>query len=99
MILIINISIIIFIILIQNNLPPQVPLFYGKPYGAEQLTTSISLVFPPLLSIVVSIINSIVIFLIEDDFLQKILLVSMYTLTLLSAITVIKIIFLIGNVF
>lgn len=96
--LIINLMVIVFVFLIQKSLPPVIPLFYGMPYGSEQLTSSISLILPPLIAMAITVVNSFLITLTNDDFLQKVLLVAMYTTTLLSTITVLKIVSLVSNI-
>ena len=97
-IFVLNIVIILFVILAQNNLPPVLPLFYGMPYGKEQLADKILLILPPLIAMGVAIVSSLLVKVLKDDFLQKVLLVAMYTATLLSIITIIKIISLVSSI-
>jgi hypothetical protein len=88
---------LIFVIALQKYLPPQVPLFYGAAEGEEQLTSSLGLLIPGCLSIILILLNSLLSLFLESSFLQKILSVVSFTVTLLSAITVTKIILLIGS--
>lgn len=97
-IFVLNLIIILFVIFSQNNIPPVVPLFYGMPYGKEQLADKILLVLPPLIAIGVTVISSLLVKILKDDFLQKVLLVAMYTATLLSIITVVKVISLVSSI-
>ncbi len=39
------------------HLPPQVPLFYSRPWGEEQLVAPIFLVILPLLSFFIFLLN------------------------------------------
>lgn len=96
--LVVNLLVITFILFSQNSLPPKVPLFYGRPYGGEQLAPQYFLVIPPIAAIVIALINSTIIVFLKSDFLQKVLLVTVYTITLLSTITVLKIISLVGAI-
>jgi hypothetical protein len=96
---VVNAIVIVIVLLIRDSLPPVVPLFYGKPYGSEQLTTQGNLIAPPVAALVISIVNTAINLSFEkDEFLEKVLFGSMIAVTLLSAITVIKIIFLVGNI-
>lgn len=92
-----NLLLMITIILLQKLIPPVVPLLYGKPTGEEQLTSRANLLIPPVLAIATNIINLALIQILKDNFLQKILLSLGFILTILSTITTLKIIFLIGN--
>lgn len=85
------------ILLFRNNIPPTVPLFYGRPRGDEQLAPQIFLLIPPLACVIVAIINGIITYLVEDKFIQKVMLGISFAATLLSTITIIKIILLVGN--
>ena len=93
-----NILIIAFLMLFKKNLPPVVPLLYGKPYGAEQIVPQVFLVLPEIVAIVLIIINSLLSIKTKEEFLQKVLVGSMIVYTLLGAITTIRIIFLVGNI-
>lgn len=92
-----NILLIILVFLVQNSLPPQIPLFYGQPQGEDQLAPKLFLILPPLVAILVSVINFILSRLIKDQFLDKIFLATTITATILATIAVVKIIALIGN--
>jgi hypothetical protein len=96
-ILLINLLLILLILLIRNNLPPQVPLYYGRPFGAEQLADKYSLIIPPLFSMFVIFINIALIQLLKDNFLRYVLFTMTIVTTCLSAITVLKIIFIVGS--
>jgi len=92
-----NLFVILMVILLQGHFPPVVPLFYGKPQGEEQLVQSILLILPPLISILIITLNTILLSFLKNKFLQKILFGLIITITVLSTITVIEIILLVGS--
>lgn len=93
-----NIINLLTVIILQKFLPPQVPLFYGLVEGEEQLTSSIGLIIPAGLSISLLLTNCAISLLLENRFLQKTLTTTSFTVSLLSAITVAKIVFLVGSI-
>lgn len=89
---------LIILILLWQNLPPQVPLFYSRPWGAEQLADKRTLILLPFLLLFLGLFN---IFLAGSQFLKEKLLSRIFLsvnilLTLLLTITVFKILFLIA---
>jgi hypothetical protein len=92
-----NLVLIIIILLIQNMLPPQIPLFYGLAEGEEQLVFRIWLILPSLVTLLVMIINSLIAFTAKDVFIKKSLIVSLLALSILTITTTFKIAFLVGN--
>lgn len=96
-IFLLNIIVLIFIFAVKNLLPPEIPLLYGKPSGEEQLVPKIYLFIPPSLAIVFLLLNLILIKFIKDKFLQYSLLSLSLIITILSTITVLKIISIVGN--
>lgn len=96
-VLIFNSVLILIIFLFKNFLPPVVPLFYGFPRGEEQLAPSIALTLPPLISIAVTVVCTLLIAFLKDDFLKKILLTTSVVVTTLSFVTILKIILLVGS--
>lgn len=87
---------LIVVALMQKNLPPELPLFYGFTESDQQLTTPLGLLLPGTASFIVIILNSILSILIPNDFLKKTLSVTSLLISLLLLITVLKIIFLVG---
>lgn len=87
---------IIIVLLMQKNLPPELPLFYGYTESDQQLTTPFGLLIPGAISLTVILINSTLSILIPNDFLKKTLSVTSFLISMLLLITVLKIIFLIG---
>lgn len=93
----INIVIILFTLLVQGRMPPQVPLFYGLPRGEAQLTKPIWLTIPATFSLILILINYFLIKVIRDSFTIKVLgLISLLT-AIFAAVTTVKIIFLVGQ--
>ena len=86
----------LLILALKNYLPPEIPLFYGKSTGPEQLTSKFSLMIAPGVAILITTINTILSFLVNDIFIKKTLVISSVFISLLSSITVIKIIMLVG---
>lgn len=80
-----------------NRLPPQLPLFYSRPWGEEQLATPSFLLLLPLGALVIGFLNiGMAGFLFEEfPFLARILIWSSVLVSLISAITVFKIVTLI----
>ena len=93
----VNLLIIILIIIIRSSLPPEVPLFYGLARGKEQLAATNLLAIPSLVSMSVVIINFIVSNITSDKFLRTTLISASIVVTFFSAITTLKIIFLVGS--
>ena len=94
--LILNLINLAAVLLAQKHLPPQVPLFYGFTESEEQLTSPEGLFIPGIFSLVIVFINSFLSLAITNIYLKKIMSVTSFTISLLSLITVIKIILLVG---
>ncbi len=95
--LLINIVTIVSIIALKKSLPPIVPLFYGLPVSDEQLTSNLGLTIPPLVSIVLILINFAISKFTKDDFLKKIFSGLIISITAFSVVAVIKTILLVGS--
>jgi hypothetical protein len=93
---ILNIGTVVAFFALRSFLPPVVPLFYGLPTGENQLAPTLGLLIAPAASAVTSIINFTISIWIEDIFLRKVLAISSIVVSALAAITVAKIIFLVG---
>jgi hypothetical protein len=92
-----NIVTLIVIYVSWSKIPPLIPLYYGNPTGGEQLGPSRGLFIPPSF-VLVSLLTAILITkAYKDDFLEKLLVMSLCVLTTLSTVTVLKILFLVGN--
>jgi len=92
----INLALILIVVLLKDILPPEVPLFYGKPVGEMQLTSALGLLIAPIAAIFITVINIALNFWVRDLFAKKILIISAFFVSVLTAITILKIIFLVG---
>lgn len=93
---IINSINLLIVFAFQKNLPPQVPLFYGHTEGEQQLTSSLGLLIPGAYSLVLTVINTVLSIFLGNDYLKKVLIIASFTISLLSIITITKIILLVG---
>jgi hypothetical protein len=84
-------------LILQNYLPPEVPLYYGLAKGQEQLTTSLGLITPGAVSLGITFLNTFLAYTISNDFLQKTLVISAFSASIISFIATIEIVFLIGS--
>ena len=91
-----NILLISIILILKRFLPPIVPLFYGLPDGVEQLTPYFGLILAPIIGLVITFVNIFISNTIRDVFLKKALIISSAFISLLLAITITKIILLVG---
>lgn len=95
---IINLIVIIFIFILKNFIPPEVPLLYGRPEGEEQLVSMAWLTIPQFISLGVIITNCLLAYIINEDFLKKVLVLFSLLVSAFSVITTLKIIFLVGSI-
>lgn len=84
------------IFVLKNLLPPVVPLFYGKPVSEAVLVPSLELMLAPGIATIFGTINAILAFFVSDDFLKKTLAIASLFISILSAITIVRIVFLVG---
>lgn len=96
---ILNITILMLITFKKNSLPPEIPLFYGKTEGIEQLAPWIYIYILPLISLLISIFNTFGSFLIKDKFIRNSLPVASFVCSVFTTIAVIKTINLVGSLF
>lgn len=80
-----------------HMLPPMVPLWYSRPWGAEQLTSPYWLLILPLASLILYGINFLVAMYVTAEYLifTQMLFLSSLVVSLLSFIALIKILFLV----
>jgi hypothetical protein len=91
-----NVVSALIVFALKGYLPPVVPLFYGLPTGAEQLTPMLGLFLVPVVGLIITAINVLVSIFSKDDFLKKSLIISSVFISLLLTVTVIKIVLLVG---
>jgi len=87
---------IAIVALLSSFLPPEVPLFYGKPVGGGQLTKTLGLMIAPVSSLAILAVNCAIAILTKEIFTKKMLIFAAFAACLLSTITTFKIIFLVG---
>ncbi len=77
-------------------LPPEVPLFYSLPYGQSELAGRLFLWLLPAASLLIFLLNFqlAIKFFSKEELLAQIALLTTSIVSLLSSITLIKIIFL-----
>lgn len=78
------------------NLPPQVPLFYSRTPGGDQLANPLLLGVPLVLSAVILALNLVLARLIGSDLIKRVLLLGAALAAMLASTTVLRIIFLIS---
>jgi len=88
---------IVSALVVQSFLPPQIPLFYGFPIGEEQLSSSLGLVIPGVVSLLILVVNFILVKIIKEDLLRKVLAAVALIASFFAIITTFKIIFLVGS--
>lgn len=78
-------------------LPPMLPLWYAKPWGADQLAGSYWLFILPLGSLIIFFANIILCVYLASDLLvfSQVLSLTSFVVSLLSFITLTKILFLV----
>lgn len=77
-----------------RNLPPQIPLFYSKPWGQDQLAAPAFLFIPLLIALVFVSINQVLSSWLKNPFVAKLFLLGASLASLLASITIIRILFL-----
>lgn len=92
-----NIFSLLFVLAVQKNLPPQIPLYYGLPEGDGQLATPFWLITPAIFSLAVFLVNILISSFWKNEFLQQTLTLTSLAIAILSAITTLKIAVLVGS--
>ncbi|MBI3342859.1 hypothetical protein HY087_01740 [Candidatus Gottesmanbacteria bacterium] len=80
------------------KLPPLIPLWYSKPWGADRLAHPLWLAILPIGSLVILIVNTIAARILTRDMLifTQILAVTALLVSILSLVTMTKIMFLVS---
>lgn len=76
------------------SLPPQVPLFYSRPWDEGQLAKPLFLALPLLLGTIFLVINAILAKTWEDGFLKQALVLGGVLASLFASITIVRILLL-----
>ena len=93
-----NIFIIGLAFLARFILPPQIPLYYGLPQSSEQIVPASYLFLPSFMSLVFTILNAYVSIFVDNTYLKKVFAFSSILISILTAVTTLKIVFLVGNI-
>ncbi|KKS96192.1 MAG: hypothetical protein UV71_C0001G0066 [Microgenomates group bacterium GW2011_GWC1_43_13] len=94
--IVINIGILLLLILFKSFLPPRAPLFYGRPMGEAQLTSTFGLLIAPGVSLMMTLLNLFLSLWAKDSFIKRLLAISAIVVSVLTAITITKIVSLVG---
>lgn len=88
---------ILAILISWRWLPPELPLFYSRPWGKEQLTAPVGLLILPALSLIVFFINLAFLSFVpkEEKLIAKMLEAATMVFNLFCLLTLIKIIILV----
>ncbi|MFH0749982.1 MAG: hypothetical protein V1917_03680 [Candidatus Gottesmanbacteria bacterium] len=88
---------LICIAVIWTKLPPLVPLWYSKPWGIERLAHPLWLLLLPSSSLFITGVNVYITSVLINEYLvfSQILSLSSFVVSLLSTMTLIKIIFMV----
>ncbi len=92
----VSISVILVTLISQVILPPQIPLYFGLPQTSAQLVRPILLILPSLISILITIMNTVISIKISDSYIKKTLAFTSIAVSILSTIATIKIVFLVS---
>lgn len=94
--IVIDIIVVLLLIILRNFLPPLAPLFYGRPTGDAQLTKTFGLLIAPGASFLITAVNLLLSLWVKDVFFKKLLAISAVVISVLTTITIVKIVFLVG---
>jgi hypothetical protein len=93
----VNVVMMLILFLNLNRIPPIVPLFFGNPTGGTQLAPSKALFLPSIAVIVITLLNRVMSYFIKDRFVDSVFVWVSIVLTLLSVVTTLKVMSLVGN--
>lgn len=84
----------IVLLILLNSLPAKLPLFYSLPWGTQQLATKQQFLILPAIITLVALLNLIISWQLHHSqiFFKKILLFSSMVISLILALTFIKIV-------
>ena len=85
---------ILVIVFSWRSLPPQLPLFYSRPWGEEQLTTPLGLFTLPLVSLLIFLINLAFLLIVnkKERLIRQILITTVTVFNLFCLIALIQVI-------
>ena len=71
-----------------SDLPPEVPLFYSRPWGAEQLVSSSLILLLPVSSLIVMLTNNLMAVFFLHSLLSRLLIITSLVFSALSLIAI-----------
>lgn len=79
-----------------NQLPPRIPLFYSLNWGESQLVSNGQIIILPLAAILIMLINLVISWHLHSSqiILKRLLTLSSFLITVMTFITMLKIIYL-----
>jgi hypothetical protein len=85
---------ILIILLAWRYLPPQIPLFYSRPWGQEQLVDPLMIFVLPGLSLATIVVNSFLNSIVgkEEVLIRRVLTTTASLFSFLSLVTLVQII-------
>jgi len=88
---------ILIIVSVWRFLPPEIPLFYSRPWGKDQLVSYPTIVILPVICLIVFFANTVVSQLAtkEETLVKKMLTIASLTFSFLILISLVQIIRLI----
>lgn len=92
-----NVIVILGVLLLKKYIPPEIPLYYGLPEGNNQIATAEELIIPSMAALVIILINISIASVIQNEYLKRALIIVSLVITLLSLITTLEIVFLVGS--
>jgi hypothetical protein len=89
---------IIILIFKFNNLPPQIPFYFSLPWGESQLASSTNIIYLPIFSILITIINGFwaAMLVKTNPLFSKLLIVFSLIFSFFSLFSVSQIVFLVS---
>lgn len=85
---------IILIVWFYNQLPPEIPLFFSRPWGGDWLTSTSSIFVLPLFSLVTFLLNYFLALFYHQKkhLLSQLLVIFAFIVSFFSTVSVLKII-------
>lgn len=95
--LIVNLLCLTITSIIITHLPPQIPLWYSRPWGEDRLSAPLWLFALPISSMIIQAINRYLSFRLLDKLLifNQLIYLTSFIISLMSLLVVLNIIFLV----
>jgi hypothetical protein len=92
----VNALIMLTIVIFQEKIPPEIPLYYGLP-SEEQLAQKNHLILPAAIALGISVVNAAISTQTRNEFIKNILTAGSIIATILATVAIAKIALLVGN--